>query len=284
MKFPYRTVSEITPDLHGLYKIDHEAYHRGPGLSSTQVKKALISHAVFSHKEHKDSDAMAFGRAFHMALLEPELYEKTYVLAPRFDAHPNSKAYKSARQEWALLNTGKEVIYPDEALAIVGMITAVKCHLGYANIPRFDAEIMAITTDLDTGLKVKCKADLFGHAIIDFKTTSSGLGPGDFLNDIIKWRYHVSAAFYQDIICNITGERLPFIVVPVTKKEPYECEYYRLSDEILEEGRKLYKAALRRIVRWEKFDPIVDKKMRVLMPNARMLYTTIDTLAFIEGP
>ena len=287
MKFPYRTVNEITPDLRGFYRIDHAAYHEGRGISSTAIKRALVSYAHYVYKETFDTAALAFGRAFHAALLEPELFAKQWSVLPQFDGHPNSNKYQDAKNAWMAENQGREVITCDAMSTIAEMKLVLRQHPEYAKLPKFDAEIMAITRDEPTQMQIKCKADLFGSAIVDFKTTSGGLQPSEFLNDMIKWKYHVSAALYQDIITDLTGERLPFIVVPVTKKAPFECEFYRLSDEILDEGRKLWRAGLTRIHRWATQAPevaaVAEKRLRVLQPSSRLLYSTTDTLLFLEG-
>ncbi len=283
MKFPYQNVDAITPELNGFYRISHEAYHAGAGISSSRVKKALVSHAHYHHEDTYDSAALAFGRAFHASILEPAAFAAGWVAAPEFSGHANSNVHKAAKANWYDEHRGKQILTADEALAIYNMTEIVKAHPEYAKLPGFDAEIMGITVCPDTGLQIKCKADFFGHAIIDFKTTSSGLTPSDLLNDIVKWKYHVSAAFYQDIITQLTGERLPFIIVPVTKREPYECEFYTLSSELLDEGRKLYKAALRQIKAWQTEARPAEKHMRTLYPNAGLLYSVRDQLDFIEG-
>lgn len=283
MKFPYISVPAITPEMSGFYRISHEAYHAGPGISSTRVKKALQSYAAYSHLFDEDSEALAFGRAFHMAMLEPDLYSMQYRTTPL--ASRRSKAWDdfAAFQKTA----GRQPLLESEDVTISEMITCIRGHPEYAKLPGFDAEIMGITQCAETGLQIKCKADLFGAGIVDFKSTSGGVTASDFMGDIVRWRYHVSAAFYQDIIAQLTGERLPFIVIPVTKKAPFECEFYRLSDALLEEGRKLYKAGLRRIKGWLSLSPerlaTVDKHMRVLHPTARVLYGTTETLTYIEG-
>lgn len=279
MKFPYQTIAHIAPDTpQGLYRISHEAYHQGAGLSSTKVKKALKSRAIFDTPQ-EDSDAMAFGRAFHAALLEPELYSKKYSKAPL--ATRKSKAWDDFSRACGF--SGLEPMLTHEHIDIMDMVHAIKSHPEYAALSRHDAEIAAISRCPDTGLLIKCKADLFGHAIVDFKSTSDGLRPSEFINSVLKWDYHVSAAFYQDIMFQVLGERLPFIVVPVTKKDPIECEFYTLGDDVIAEGRKLYKGALRRIAKWRGPAPVQEKRMRTLAANARMIYTTVDTLDFIEG-
>lgn len=286
MKFPYRTVSAITPDLHGFYRISHEAYHDGLGISSSRIKKALMSRAAYTHREETDSSALAFGRAFHAALLEPDLFASRWAVAQRFPGHPNSNEHKAAKEEWFRHHQGREILSADDATIISEMLRTVKSHPFFEALGLGDTEIMAISTCPDTQLKIKCKADVLGAAITDFKTTSSGVRASDFLQDVVKWGYHVSAALYQDIVADHVGERLPFVVVPITNKAPFECEFYKMSDEILDEGRKLYKAGLRRIKRWEnesESDTNSKKVLRTLYPNARVLYTTKDTIDFIEG-
>lgn len=269
--------------MNGFYRIDHEAYHTGLGLSSSRVKKALHSYAAYHHEDTYDSASLAFGRAFHASLLEPGAFAAKWVTAPDFGGHPNSTAFREAKRNWYDSHRGKEILTAEDARTIEAMVDAVHAHPEYAHLPHFDAEIMGITTCALTGLLIKCKVDFFGHAIIDFKSTSSGLTPSDLLNDIIKWKYHVSAAFYQDIITQITGERLPFIIVPVTKKAPFECEFYTLSSELLAEGRKLYQTALRQIKIWQDHGKPAEKTMRTLYPNARLLYSARETIEFIEG-
>lgn len=289
MKFPYPTVDAITPDLVGFYRISNDAYHAGPGLSSTSLKKALKGYTAYRARkeEAKDSSALVFGRAFHTLMLEPHLFSEQYAVMPKFDGHPNSNKHQEAKSNWLLENAGKSVLSASDSLDISAMVVAVKSHPESEKFTDFEAEVMGITRCQDTGLQIKCKADLFGYAIIDFKTTSTGVSPGEFMRDIIKWGYHLSAALYQDIIAALTGQRLPFVLVVVNKNRPFECEFYTLSDEILEEGRKLYKAALARIKRWEMSDPeailSAEKRMRTLYPTPRMLYSTVETLEYVGG-
>lgn len=271
MKFPYRKIDAITPDIEpGFYRIDNDAYHAGPGLSSSRVKKALESWDIYN-AQTGPSTALCFGRAFHAALLEPEVYADI----PRIPGGNRTKLYMEAVQR------GDTVICSDDAEIIPKMIDAIQSHPEYAKLGTPDPEIMGITR-LGNHL-VKCKADLFGSAIVDFKSTSGGVGP-EFVQSVINFGYHISAAFYHDIIRNLTGESLPFILVPVTKSEPFECEFYRVPDEILEQGRTLYKAALDRIARWSAYSDrqIREKKIRTLPLNPRFVYSTQETIRFLE--
>ncbi len=283
MKFGFPLVTQIEHGMRGFYRIGHDEYHNGVGISSTKIKKALVSYAAYVQEDTFDSAALAFGRAFHAALLEPELFAATYVVAKDIPGNKNSNAYKAEFAAWGESVAGKEIISIEDAAAIAQMIETIKAHSEYGQIGPANSEVMAITTCKETGFHIKCKIDLFSASITDFKSTSSGLSPADVINDMVKWKYHVSAAFYQDIVYDLTGERLPFRVIPVTKKAPFDCEFYQLSDELLEEGRKLYKAGLKRIARWASApESRTTKTMRTLYPSARVVYNTKDVLDFIE--
>lgn len=165
MKFPYRKIEAITPDIEpGFYRIDNDAYHAGPGLSSSKVKKALESWEIYNAPTGPTT-ALAFGRAFHAALLEPDVYTKIPVIS----GGNRTKAYQEAVQ------AGKDVMCSDDTETINGMIKAIEAHAEYAKLGQPDPEIMGITR-IGPHL-VKCKADLFGSAIVDFKSTSGGVWP-----------------------------------------------------------------------------------------------------------
>lgn len=279
MRFSYPRVATITPDMRGFYLIDHDAYHQGIGLSSSTVKRALKSYEHYTAKEQNDTAALAFGRAFHSAILEPDDYAKRYTVMPRFDGHPNSNAYKAAKQEWVDANQGRETIAEEDRELIAKMVEAVKSHPSYPTA-NYGVEVMACHPCPITGELRKCKADMIAQGIIDFKTTSGGLTPSEVMSTVVKYGMHVSAAYYCDIFREVSGHTYDFTLALVTKKDPIEVEFYRLSDEVLDHGRQLYQAGLKRIAKW-KAGPVEAKQTRVLLPTAKLVYSTQDTLDYI---
>lgn len=274
MKFPYTTALAVSPGMHGLYRISHEAYHAGFGLSSSKLKAALVSYDTYMQEEKSDSASMSFGRAFHAALIEPEHFKAKWEILPQ---GPTSKAYKDAVAE------GRNVVSEAELELVQAMCDAVRAHPDYGTVCKGDGEIMAVTTCMRTGMTIKCKADILSNSIVDFKSTSASINPSDFLYEIVKYKYHLSAAFYQDIVMQVTGVKMPFVLIPVTKKENPECEFYELSDELLDEGRTLYKAALDRIIKWNTKPETRAKKLRKLYPNGRVMQVTRDIVDFVSS-
>lgn len=284
MTFGYPTVDLITPDLSGLYRIDHEAYHAGLGISSTKIKQALISWGHYNAEHTADSPAMAFGRAFHMAVLEPDEFRKRYVVAPDMSiyGHPNSNVYRDAKADFAAKNADKEVIKPDKMLQIEGMHAALRKHPQWNKIAGYSPEIMGIRTNEATGLKFKCKMDLFGGAIVDLKTTDCA-SLGEFRRSVLNYGYHISAAFYHDLITAITGESLPFVHVAIEKEPPYGVAFYCMDDDYIHEGRKLYDAAAHRIATWNTMTTCqrelsYGSGIKTLTPTASVAYKTLEIL------
>lgn len=271
--FGYPSLSQITEHTQpGFYKIDNAAYHASPGLSSSRIKAAIKGYAHYV-KPQEQTDAMAFGTAFHAAMLEPEVWAK-YHVSP--DVDKRTKAYK----DWvSCLPDGASFVTPEEKELIGKMCAAVRDHPDWVDTTGHN-EVAAVARM--GSVLVKCKADSLGGQIIDLKSTSGSVTPGGFLRSVVDFGYHTSAAFYQDIFHLLTGERLPFVIVAVAKN-PVDVEIYELSDDLLDAGRKLYQAGMRRIARWESSPDNVkkEKRKRVLQPSSYLLYNTTETLEFI---
>lgn len=282
--FEIPEIEIITEDLpKGFYRIGNHAYHQGPGVSSTTAKKALNSYGHFT-KPREKKDCFNFGSAFHMYVLEPDLFSSHYVVAPVIPGHKNSNAYKDAFSAFQRNNLGKEIVSVDDYADITAMTLSVLSHPDF-EVDGFQPEIMAITRCKETGLLIKCKADQFSGYVNDLKSTSSVVTPNEFMREILKWGYHISMAFYQDVIADIIGIPPTMKITAVERNAPYDAAVFVLSDSLLEEGRKLYKAALRRIKKWNELGQDnakkADYRKYVLEADARMRYNSEEVLKFI---
>jgi len=281
--FEIPQIEIITEDVKkGFYRIENTAYHSSAGVSSTTVKKALNSYGNFvSPREAKD--CFNFGSAFHCFVLEPALFSSLYVVAPVIPGHKNSNAYKAQYEAFVQQAHGKEIIGAEDYQTIVNMANILYGHPDFSTAG-FQPEIMAVTRCKETGLLIKCKADQFSGFINDLKTTSASVIPHEFMNEVIKYGYHVSMAFYQDIVADIIGVAPTMKITAVEKRAPHDCAVFTLGDSLLEEGRKLYKAGLRRIKKWNDLGPAdslrADYRKYTLEANGRMRYNAEDILKF----
>lgn len=76
---------------NGIYHdLSNEDYHSGPAISKSQLDDIAISPAVYQWKKHAPIDeektqALDMGTALHCILLEPDEFEKRFIVAPEFN-------------------------------------------------------------------------------------------------------------------------------------------------------------------------------------------------------
>ena len=231
----------------GIYTADHlsnAAYHSGPGISCTGLKKIAVSPAHFKRGEFKQTAAMSMGSATHSAILEPESFAKQYVTLPA------GKDRRSAEYKALCASHGNDnVLVSADSFQIGSMQSAVRAN-PVANKWLYQEpgrnELSVYAKDPETGVLVRCRFDrLLDRGFSpDLKTTTDA-SPRGFSNAIAKYGYAFQAAFYLDTYFWATGERLSgFGFVAVESKAPHNVMCYRLDDESIEVGRAQYRAAL----------------------------------------
>jgi exodeoxyribonuclease VIII len=179
---------------------------------------------------------MAFGSAFHMALLEPDNFKQTYVTAPEIDRR--SKEGKLQYEKFVYEADGKEIISTQDATRIERMIASVQTNsVAYELLSacqQFESEFT--WNNSDTGLPMRGIIDAIGpDFIIDIKSTTNA-EPRLFHQDIFRNSYHRQAAIYLDALDY--PKHLDFYFIAVEKDEPYGVSVHRMDQHALEIGRK----------------------------------------------
>ncbi len=107
------------------------------------------------------------------------------------------------------------------------------------------------TLPCGTKILMKCRTDLitadYGF-IGDLKTTDD-VSEEAFGRTIANFGYHVSAAWYLDIMKHLYGDDAPegFFFIAVQKTRPYDVGIYYLTQEQLRLGRAIYQSYLARL-------------------------------------
>ena len=176
----YRKLSQLS-------KHDSDEYMRNP-------------FAYFKRKEtgykREPSEAMKLGTALHMKVLEPDLFDKTYVAVP--------ESIKVRRgKEWDAFveaNEGKECLRLSQYVQISAMASALlSCP---TNKPIFDAtpkewrEVVLLSELID--VPIKSKVDMIcpeKGIIVDVKTATDA-SPEAFTRQCVDFGYDVQAAWY----------------------------------------------------------------------------------------
>jgi hypothetical protein len=140
---------------------------------------------------------------------------------------------------------GKEFVNQDDIDNMGEIAEAVEKTKHWQLYKQYDGETAGFVVDPVTGVLRKSKADLFGDAIVDIKTTECA-APSVFTRQIIKYQYDLSGAYYQDNFDLLIGKRLDIILLAVEKKKPFGVAFYRLPNAMLSYGRKQYRLALDR--------------------------------------
>ena len=253
----------------------NELYHGSKGISSTQLK-TIVTETPFhfwckymapeGQRIKKDpTPAMLFGTACHTALLEPEVFKDEYITPPT-DINRRTKEGKEEWATWEKSVEGKQVVKPEFLEEVTNMTTACLHNRSAVQlISRGLKEHSIYTTCKETGLRIKCRPDIWLPdigVVADYKTAASA-NPRQFSKVIDNLGYHISAAFYLDIIEQVTGEKpRQWAFIVQEKNAPYASAVYVLSDEAIEQGRALYKKALRMIAEcmdnesWESYDEL----------------------------
>lgn len=239
-----------------LVSMPDDDYHAHPAVGHSGLVRIMRSPAHF--KEYltnppEPTPAMAFGTAFHTAMLEPDRFGEAFVVAPKFDRR--TKEGKAAAEAWEAENAGKTALTADQMAAIEQMVANVKAHAGAARLlANGMAEMSGFWRDPETGIECKCRPDwlvMNGDQIVgimDIKTSCDASANG-FSRSIATLGYDIQAAFYQDGVKALTGRTVPFYFVVVEKDAPYAVAAYMASDEVIEIGREKYRAALQ-LLKW----------------------------------
>lgn len=220
---------------------NHE-YHSAEGVSKSGLALILRSPAHYRFQEAREpTRAMVIGSALHAAILEPELFSRRYMLLR--DVHDRrASAYKQAVEVHGpdFVLTGREADY------VTGMVESVRAFGPAREILELNgrAEVSVSTKDPVTGVTVRIRPDwVTDSGMLDLKTTLDARYEA-FSRSVVNYTYHMQQAFYQDVWFWETGERLPFSFLAIEKAMPHACALYRLDEEAIREGRRMYRDAL----------------------------------------
>ena len=209
----------------------------------TNSQLGLIKQDVRTYKmmrDHpelrKETLPMIFGRAYHVAMLEPNEFNNKVLV---FDSSTRTtKGYKEFKEKNSQAST---IILQKEYDKIMYMQDVLFSHSEVKDLLHKggEREIANAWKDKDTEVFCKGKADYRNDKVlIDLKTTSDGSFYG-FSNSCKKYGYDRQSAFYMDgFDCD------EFIFITQEKERPYNVSIFYAGDEFVDRGRQEYKYLL----------------------------------------
>ena len=233
------------------YEVENEIYHSSKGISSTDIKKMLISPLHYENKSlfKLSTDSLSKGSLYHIMVLEPHLIGKK-VIKEEFEGcelNKNSNAYKEAKAKFLEKNRGKEIYSVSEWEEAERMANITKTICG-ALLDDIVTERAFCYFNEEFGEYLKIKVDALNKKgfVIDLKSTSVDVtNERDVQYAVIDYGYHISAAFYIDVLRACGVDVHTMVMIFQSTKAPNYCLPYIFSEEVIEIGRSLYRDALR---------------------------------------
>lgn len=245
-----------------------EVYYRRrlDEASASGLKQMLRSPAHFKHwcanpEDDKQSPALTFGRALHCAVLEPEVFERTYIVLPA-DApnYPTSRQWGAkkpsidslAAMDWwrqfEAENAGMTRLSAADYDKVRRMADSARAHPIARNLlVGGDREITFRWTDEETGIACKSRADLYaaGDFLVDLKSCRDASAEG-FARAVVSYHYDLQMRHYLSGI-RANGDNIRWAVLLAVESEaPYVCQPHILDSRAEERGWNLRQKAIKR--------------------------------------
>lgn len=229
--------------MANLGKITEKEYNEIKAVRNSELGNIEKSWAHYKMGTDR-TEAMIFGSAFHMYILEEETFWESFIVAPKYDGRTvEGKKIKAQLDEQAL--AGKDILRSDDFDTIVKMKASLLSHPLAKNILHRSENEGAYTAIID-GVECKAKLDLENRGeFFDLKTTEDA-SPSEFRKTIGKYNYHRQAAFYGDIAAANGVPFSSFNLVAIEKKPPYLVCVHTVPALSLTIGRNSYKGILKK--------------------------------------
>lgn len=228
----------------GFAMIPEATYHALPGISSSGLSRLEESPAHYKYEKENPTTptpAMVFGSMVHRSILEPDVFDATYVKEPKIDKR--SSAGKDAYSKWLADNVGRVPVDPETMAKAVGMRDAIWNHPDASALLRpGQSELSMIWRDPMSQAVCRGRLDCLsyidgiGWVIVDIKTTQSAR-KDDFARTCADFGYHRQAAYYMGGASMILKEKVKaFVFIAIEKSPPYSVVCHSASQDMLDAG------------------------------------------------
>jgi hypothetical protein len=248
---PSRALLDLPNGLHA--DVPADVYHaRIPGVASKSALDLIARsparyRAWLDGADRPETAALHLGKAIHMALLEPELFTRTYVVAPDF-GDLRYKGPKAAREVWRKEHPGAVILDSKEGATTLAMVRAVVAHpTARALLLDGMPECTLKWSDPETGLLCKARPDYYLEDIatcVDIKSTMDAREDA-FSRSIYSLGYHRQEAHYVSGFRAVGRPCEDFLFLAIEKEPPHDLSIWQLDDEARELGQEQIRRAMR---------------------------------------
>lgn len=238
-----------------VYDMTIERYHAGPGISRSGIQEFKRSPFHYWHKylnpeklaqEKPDiitgANAKEFGNVVHTYLLEPERFEKSYLVLDKVDRR---KSVDKQRLEEAK-SDGRAIVCAESFQEVVAMQRSINNSLSARGLMEGALyEKSIVWNDKDTDILCKVRPDIWhSNMIVDLKT-SKNASHRAFQHDLFTFGYHLQAAMIHEALFALKGiNMMNFIFIVVEKEPPHAVAVYQLDEKAVRFGIEEFKKIL----------------------------------------
>ena len=206
-----------------------------------------------------DADTYRLGRASHTAVLEPRRFLREYTLWDKMTIKGDKIAPRRGKawEAFSEQSAGKTVLTVAQYELAQDLSVVVRDDPVASRYLSADgqAEATLVWTDERYGLECKARVDWLCSpvpgepgAICDLKFVND-IEPDMFGRAMARHRSHVQAAWYQEAVFRVTGERQPYKLIAVQTRNEPDVAVYDVPNDALELGREEYETWLQRLDR-----------------------------------
>ncbi|MBN2132230.1 MAG: PD-(D/E)XK nuclease-like domain-containing protein [Sedimentisphaerales bacterium] len=265
---------DVNIDLNILEIESAEQYHAKASeyLSSSMLKDFLKSPDYYRRKElgmvkEVESPSTLLGTAAHTRILEGKMaYESRFAFIGPINPQ-TGKPYGSTTKAWMQWTNaqGKPVLSESMMEQVEAIARGVSINEDAAALLLWGrSEGVARATY--HGMPCQIRIDWLHpeHGIVDLKTTGRPIE--GIAHQIREYRYHNQLAFYQAVLAEVIGARVPVHLVVVEANEPHRCQVIQLTTESLERAGRRNEAAIDQIRKCRCTDhwPSIHENVRIL--------------------
>ena len=215
-------------------------------ISKSRLANMSVCPAYFKWCEDnptEPSEDMVLGSAFHKIVLEPDTFDKEFMIMPHFD-----RRTKEGRLGYENLMNKVQgecitLITKEQYDTICGMRDSIMANPYARKLINGNIEQSMYFTDDLTKVECKCRPDVWRKVadrvvITDLKSAKSVM-PNDFMRDCVKYHYDLQTAMYRDGASKVLGvpkDNIDFVFIAVEKKPPYLLNIMQADTYVIQKG------------------------------------------------
>lgn len=236
------------------YDISNADYHAGDGVSKSQLDMVALSPALLQWSkaapvDEEKTKALDMGTALHCLLLEPDEFDKRFIVAPEFNRRTTAGKEDEAAFLRDVAGMGMTVMTNEQGRKLNIMRDSAMAHPAARWMLEAEGkcELSAYWNDAETGELCRFRPDkwlLENNVIIDVKKVAD---MDRFARHIEEFRYHVQDAMYREGALRVTGQPHGFFFIAISETIDcgrYPVRVFELDAQDIDTGHALFRRDL----------------------------------------